>query len=126
MKKILFFNRFPIIDGFVTSMINKRASDVTIVRTIPDLKGQFDLDQFDLLLMNVDDRLVETAFIAELSLATDRCMDVIVFGQYRDQIADLGRAGVKIFLPDEPLKEDFESALDSLWFDPFLQIPKSA
>jgi len=111
MKKLLFFNRFPIIDRFITEMISNKPLEVTIVRTIPDLSGQFKRSKFDYILMNVDDRLIETPYIKELSTSRYRRIKVILFDEYKDQLQALRRAGVRVFLPDEPLREDFEMAL---------------
>ena len=111
MKKLLFFNRFPIIDGFITEMISRKLLEVTIVRTISDLNGQFKRSKFDYILMNVDDRLIETHYVEELSSSRYRRIRIILFGDYKGQLQALKRLRVRIFLPDEPAREDFEAAL---------------
>lgn len=111
VKKLLFFNRIPIIDNFVIDMISNEDMEITIVRTTLDLTEHLRLSQFDFMLLNVDDRLTETSYIADISQANNQNIKVIVFGQYEDQRQALVVAGVNVFLMDDPAKEDFESAL---------------
>ena len=111
MKKLLFFNRIPIIDSFVSEMISGKVMDLTIVRTISALRQQARIKKFDILLLNVDDRLNEILYISEITRLRKLKVRTVVFGQYDDQFQKLKKAGVSTFLRDEPGTEDFELAL---------------
>ena len=111
MKKLLLFNRIPIIDRFVTEMISGKVMDLTIVRTISALRQHAKSKKFDILLLNVDDRFNEILYISEIIRLRKLKVKTVVFGQYDDQVQQLKKAGVKTFLRDEPGTEDFENAL---------------
>ncbi len=112
MAKLLFFNRIPIIDGFVCEIIGSKVTEITVVRTVIDLRSHFDMHEFDYMLLNVDDRLKETDYLTEIMRAKNLNTRVIVFGQYQEEAPALVEAGVTVFLTDDLAKEDFECLRD--------------
>ncbi|WP_149243970.1 hypothetical protein [Dyadobacter sp. 32] len=108
---LLFFNRYPVVDHFVSEIIAFKCERIKIIRTIPDLHKETHSGQYQTLLMNVDDRLDETAYIKELVLIHKKKMRIIIFGQYASQAPKLVKAGVNIFLGDDSQERDFLTAL---------------
>lgn len=126
MKKLLFFNRFPIIDDFVAKMISHKVSQITISRSVSDLKSHLESSHFHFVLMNVDDRLAETPCIVELVKGANEETGVAIFGQYKEHLPALEQIGGAIFLPEDPKAEDFTATFDRMEMIQHLQERKFA
>lgn len=109
--KLLFFNRYPIIDLFVSNIASMKFDEIKIIRTLSELRTEAASNRYQTLLMNIDDRLVETSYISEIILLHKSTIRIIIFGQYESQALKLAEAGVDIFLSGDLQTQDLVKEL---------------
>lgn len=114
LKNLLFFNRYPILDKYVKGLISKNLDNFTISRSIPCLVSQLQTNQFEWLLINVDEHMKEILFIVELLEASDSKTKIILFGHYKSHLSDIINSGIEIFLLEHSNRQEFKESLDAI------------
>ena len=110
MQNLIFFNRIPLIDKFIINLISEKVF-VTVARSVVELENVLACCPQDVVLLNVDDHLRHCDQIVSISKLSSRHIKVVVFGQYKEHMADLKVAGADIFLPYDAADQDFADAI---------------